>query len=580
MRILTPDDYEVGWICALPWELAASMTMLDEEHQILPRDPHDHNVYTLGSIGDHNVVMACLPVGKLGTASAATVVVQMRTRFRSIRFGLMVGIGGGVPSSKDIRLGDIVVSKPGSRGGGVIQYDYGRTVGQGQFVRTGSLDAPPELLLSALSKLQAKHHINETSISDYISAASTANPAFAYLGADRDLLFESDYRHQGGRNCANCDRKRLVNRSARRTSIPTVHYGLIASANTVMKDAITRDNLANELGALCFEMEAAGLMTSFPCVVIRGISDYSDSHKTSEWRRYAALTAAAYGKELLSIIPPENVVNLSSSPPPPVANQTKDFTPSSAVSKQTGMSGPSILPHAFFSGYMLFPPNTVALERLVANCLAPEHDYCPVPIELTRDDVTISYKPSLRDTIESARGSNAFYKFEQLLSTLKIKEWQLPSVQETIYTLLNSGEVFKRICRNSEVREWLEEQVKRNRSIYMITGIHTVLETDVYSTLADRSRVLGSIESVIGSPAESELVFATRYRKVRFNLCRRGEPEDIGLQMGRDRWKVISLGGRTAEKGDVIEASLADGFVYEEFEGCELEILNDRLFVF
>jgi nucleoside phosphorylase len=44
----------------------------------------------------------------------------------------MVGIGGGVPSSKnDIRLGDVVVSVPAGRYPGVIQYDMGKALANG-----------------------------------------------------------------------------------------------------------------------------------------------------------------------------------------------------------------------------------------------------------------------------------------------------------------------------------------------------------------------------------------------------------------------------------------------------------------
>lgn len=79
---------------------------------------------------------------------------------------------------------------------------------------------------------------------------------------------------------------------------PQAHYGLIASGNQVMKDGLTRDRLAKELGVICFEMEAAGLMDHFPCLVIRGICDYADSHKNKRWQKYAAMTAAACAKEL------------------------------------------------------------------------------------------------------------------------------------------------------------------------------------------------------------------------------------------------------------------------------------------
>jgi nucleoside phosphorylase len=87
-----------------------------------------------------------------------------------------------------------------------------------------------------------------------------------------------------------------------------VHYRTIASGNQVIKDAAVRDKLSAELGGvLCFEVEAAGLMNSFPCLVVRGICDYADSHKNKQWQAYAAGTAAAYAKEVLSVIPPAEV---------------------------------------------------------------------------------------------------------------------------------------------------------------------------------------------------------------------------------------------------------------------------------
>ncbi|KAH7141835.1 hypothetical protein EDB81DRAFT_899155 [Dactylonectria macrodidyma] len=58
-----------------------------------------------------------------------------------------------------------------------------------------------------------------------------------------------------------------------------VHYDLIASTDLLMKDALLRDGLAAEKDVLCFEMEAGRLMNHFPCLVILGICDYSDSHK-------------------------------------------------------------------------------------------------------------------------------------------------------------------------------------------------------------------------------------------------------------------------------------------------------------
>ncbi|KAJ0413277.1 hypothetical protein BJY00DRAFT_306433 [Aspergillus carlsbadensis] len=307
---LTHDAYRVGWISALPLEMAAAIAMLDASHAPLPQPKGDHNTYHLGEIGDHNIVIACLPTGIYGLTSAAVVAQQMLSTFPSIDIGLMVGIGGGVPSaSVDVRLGDVVVSKPTGQFPGVIQYDYGKTVADGSFHRTGSLNNPPERLLTAVSVLQAKHKMGDNNIALHLSGAAKARPSmqatFMYPGESEDILFESSHVHEADRpSCGTCDKTKTVSRSERDSKVPRIYYGLIASANQVMKDALTRDRLGEELGILCFEMEAAGLMNHFPCLVIRGICDYSDSHKNKQWQDYAAGTAAAYARELLQLSVP------------------------------------------------------------------------------------------------------------------------------------------------------------------------------------------------------------------------------------------------------------------------------------
>ena len=291
-------------MCALPIELAAAQEMLDQEHEDLPQDSSDPTLYTLGRIGDHNVVLACLPAGYIGTTSAATVATRMTFKFQSIRFGLMVGIGGGVPSDRsDIRLGDVVVSQPYLQHGGVVQYDLGKTGACGRITRTGSLNRPPSVLLNAVSKLQAKHYRGRSNISAYLSIFDRL-PHFSRDIAGADVLFEATYDHSGRATCEKCSKERVIQRTERGPQEEvTIHYGTIASGNQVMKDGVSRDRLSAELGGvLCFEMEAAGLMNEFPCLVIRGICDYADSHKNKTWQPYAAATAASCAKELLMLI--------------------------------------------------------------------------------------------------------------------------------------------------------------------------------------------------------------------------------------------------------------------------------------
>ncbi|KAF4953747.1 hypothetical protein FGADI_5740 [Fusarium gaditjirri] len=306
-RTLKRQDYRVGWICALPIELAAAQEILDEEHDYF-YDRHESantldSLYTLGRVGDHNVVLAGLPAGQLGTNSAAATAIQMQKDFPSIQFGLMVGIGGGVPSNgTDIRLGDVVVSQPHETHGGVIQYDLGKTR-PGKFERTGFLNSPPMPLLEAVAQLQARQLRSQDIFSKHISSFRHL-PYFSRDYAGPDRLYQASYCHVGGSDCSKCSTKHLINRPIRRGREITVHQGTIASGNQVMRDGVERDRLSLDLGGvLCFEMEAAGLMNRFSCLVIRGICDYADSHKNKRWQPYAAMTAAAYAKALLSVVP-------------------------------------------------------------------------------------------------------------------------------------------------------------------------------------------------------------------------------------------------------------------------------------
>ncbi|KAL2012474.1 hypothetical protein VTN00DRAFT_5192 [Thermoascus crustaceus] len=294
-------DFTVGWISALPVELTAATEMLDEVYD----DSGDTTQYTLGRIGRHNIAVMCLPAGGIGTNSAATAAAEMRLKFPALQIGLVVGIGGGVPNDEaDIRLGDVVISQPQGPYGGVVQYDFGKTGSGGQHTRLGHLNRPPNILLTAVSKLRSNRSAGKSNIPRYLSSLAHL-PEFNRRSAGPDNLFHSSYRHVGGPTCDGCCKDMVVIRSPRESEDIVIHYGTIASGNQVMKDGLTRDKLSTELGGvLCFEMEAAGLMNSFPCLVIRGICDYADSHKNKKWQPFAAGAAAACAKEILSLVSP------------------------------------------------------------------------------------------------------------------------------------------------------------------------------------------------------------------------------------------------------------------------------------
>lgn len=310
---LSHEDYVVGWICPLEVEQIAALEMLDEEHERLPQPATDHNVYNLGSIAGHNVVIAGLH--QPGNNPAATVVTQMRTTFPNLRFGLLVGIGGGVPVKTDngmIRLGDVVVSKPIGGHSGAVQYDHGKAKA-GHFQRTGALAPPPTVLLNAAQDLAAKRARSRIDpLEQNINRADTSIRGlrhYKYPGATQDYLHQPDYIHLNPDlpcdECA-CDASQRISRpieALEDSPYVVVHRGTIATGELLVKNARLRDRLAREHDLLCFEMEAAGALADFPCLVIRGISDYCDSHKNNRWHGYASLAAAAYARQIFFHMP-------------------------------------------------------------------------------------------------------------------------------------------------------------------------------------------------------------------------------------------------------------------------------------
>jgi nucleoside phosphorylase len=78
-----------------------------------------------------------------------------------------------------------------------------------------------------------------------------------------------------------------------------IHFGRIASGDTVMKSGEDRDSIAQRESVIAFEMEGASVLGNLPCIIVKGVCDYADSHKDKTWQNYAAGSAAACMKALL-----------------------------------------------------------------------------------------------------------------------------------------------------------------------------------------------------------------------------------------------------------------------------------------
>jgi nucleoside phosphorylase len=299
------SQYKVGIVCALHIELMAVRASFDKKYEKVAIAGEDPNYYALGSIEGHNVVAVCLPHGVNGTNAAADVTSNMKRSFLGLKFCLLVGIGAGVPSQKnDIRLGDVVISTPKGGYSGVLPYDMIKSTDSGAFELNGYMSPPPAHLMCAISELESDPSRSSTPLHKYLQQIEQCKEQYKHPGVAHDRLFASHYTHNGDlRNISNCDQCDIayeMRRPPRPSTHPEIHYGLIASGNQVMKSTTIRDKLSREHNVLCFEMEGAGIMNNFPCLIIRGICDYADSHKNKGWQNYAAAVAAAYAKLLLS----------------------------------------------------------------------------------------------------------------------------------------------------------------------------------------------------------------------------------------------------------------------------------------
>jgi nucleoside phosphorylase len=333
-------DIEIAIICTIRPEFDAVEALFDKywDNNWYGKAPGDPNAYTTGAIGSHNVVLAFMP--GMGKGHAANVASGVRSSFEGIKLALVVGICGGVPigtdDEKEILLGDVIISD------GLIEYDFGRQF-PNTFVRKDTLqdslsrpNTEIRAILAKLKGLRGRIFLRENTFNFLLALQKTLGTEdFQYPGVDADKLFEPTYRHKHHDlptcdECNKCEKKeddvcgialnsscselecnenKLVPRrrlsNAKETAAattawkPIIHYGLIASGDRVMKSGEDRDAIAAKENVIAFEMEGAGVWEIFPCVVIKGVCDYADSHKNKEWQKYAAATAAACMKAFL-----------------------------------------------------------------------------------------------------------------------------------------------------------------------------------------------------------------------------------------------------------------------------------------
>ncbi|KAL4786131.1 nucleoside phosphorylase domain-containing protein [Aspergillus varians] len=336
MRPRSRDNFAISIICALPLEAEAVEALFDETYDRLgkyySKQRGDANAYINGRIGKHDVVLCYMP--GMGKGNAAGVASSLQVSYTGIKLALVVGICGGAPPPpkyQDIFLGDVLISDS------VIEYDFGRQYPGGFQRRTGvkdTLGRPGREIRALLNGLRVENTRKElqSQTQQYLQFLQQTTAKWHHPEVS-DILFKATHLHKHrGHASAGCycfrshspegiceealgkdcdDLKCNIGQQSRcrevSETIPTsIHIGPVASADTVMKSGHHRDEIAKTEKVIGFEMEGAGVWDHVPCIIIKGVCDYADSHKSKLWQTYAAATGASVAKAFLEYWMPAN----------------------------------------------------------------------------------------------------------------------------------------------------------------------------------------------------------------------------------------------------------------------------------
>ncbi|KAI5458941.1 nucleoside phosphorylase domain-containing protein [Mariannaea sp. PMI_226] len=341
------NDFHMAIICALPCEMEAVGLVLDKlSASHLGSVNGDNNIYTIGRIGDINIVLTSLR--KKGQAAAAAAAASLRISYPAVRLVLLVGTCGGVPdaaalSGEDMLLGDVVISAA------ALQYDMGRRHVEEFVMRPEMEDAlesvPPHVrnFVNGLNELRMRQHLKTQAASYLIriqakqEAAMQHSDKYKYPGTAADRLFPFDYHHKHHQYhpCGICNskpdracemaanqtceslacatqvmepRRRLMSNSTlevggriSEAQRPNVFIGRIGSGKMFIKNGVERNRVAREHNLLAFETEGAGVSYRLPCIVVKGVCNYADTHSNKDWQDFAAATAASVARALIEV---------------------------------------------------------------------------------------------------------------------------------------------------------------------------------------------------------------------------------------------------------------------------------------
>ncbi|KAL4908820.1 hypothetical protein BDW74DRAFT_174053 [Aspergillus multicolor] len=307
-------DFRIAILCPLPLEAEVVKPLFDQiyrpiDYPSLGKASGDPNAYTLGRIGNYDVVLVHMPGA--GKAIAASVATHLKVSYPRIELAFLIGICGGVPftgesikeqSNKNIHLGDVMIST------GIVDYDRVFPGSGDKITPEETLGRPSPEIRSFLSQIKTRHEALTNAQRHYLVKIQQGVQA-PCPGFQDDVLYSDDFIHEDdGYQSVLGPKVNEVNEAVvarRRESdvLPFLHFGALASGDSVIMSAEVRDNIARRFGVIGFEMEGAGVWDSFPCILVKGVSDYADSHKSKNWQYFAAASSAACMRAMLDEMP-------------------------------------------------------------------------------------------------------------------------------------------------------------------------------------------------------------------------------------------------------------------------------------
>ncbi|KAF5597253.1 hypothetical protein FPCIR_3680 [Fusarium pseudocircinatum] len=284
------DHIEVAVVCALTREYDAMPRLGPFEEEEVEEITKDYGAYRYGRVDSLHLVVAS--PSKKGRAAMTVMAAFFRSRFRNLKLVILTGICGGIPSAvtgHDLLFGDVVIdSRRLDAGGQVtgikIEQDSG-----------GCSTTWARGLRSAVETDDCLGYF-KARIMDFLEQLQQVAPAKKLpcdeLGCSNDHLVQRD----------SVDYKRKLEDDGRadEAQTPNVILGPVMSTDDVLRDPEKRDNLGTK-GTVAIEMEADAVCEVFPCIVIKGVSDYADSHKNDAYQDYASATAASATMVMLVI---------------------------------------------------------------------------------------------------------------------------------------------------------------------------------------------------------------------------------------------------------------------------------------